>query len=202
MKISHVNLLFQKTKNRQTPSTITLTMNLYFRFITLLLRRIIISKPIDLFSHCTSKFRVNLLDLDFNMHMNNGRYFSIMDLARFDIMLKSKTFWKIIKKGYYPVISSQSIRFKKSLGPFMAFEIITLIESWDDRNFYMHQQFIKNDTVYAEGYVKTRFRQRGRKESVPTKEIFELLGIKYTDQKISNLAKTQRSIESMLGQER
>lgn len=178
-----------------------LTMNLYFRFIALILKRLVVKNPIDPFSHCTSKCRVNLLDLDFNMHMNNGRYLSIMDLGRFDLMLKSKIFWKIFKQGYYPVVSSQSIRFKKSLGFFMSFDLVTLIESWDERNLYIHQQFIKNDVIYAEGYVKTRFRQRGRKESVPTKEIFELLGVQYQNDKVSELAKVQKNIEGMLVQD-
>ncbi len=176
-------------------------MNLFFRFITLILKRLRVSNPIHPFSKCVTKFRVNAFDLDLNFHMNNGRYFSIMDLGRFDIMLQSNTFWTIIKQGYYPVVSSQSIRFKKSLGPFVDFDVISQIESWDERNLYMKQQFIKNNTLYAEGFVKARFRQRGRKKSIPTKEIFEIIGMEYTEDKLSTLANTQRHIEGMLAQE-
>ncbi len=173
-------------------------MNLYFRLLWVVLSTLWKPRITDIFTTGLLTFRVLPNDLDTNMHMNNGRYFSIMDLGRFDVMLKSKTFWKIFKQGYYPVVSSQSIRFKKSFGLFASFEVITLIESWDERNFYMHQKFIKDDVIYAEGYVKTRFRQRGRKESVPSKEIFELLGMEYQDDKVSDLAKIQKSIEGML----
>lgn len=173
-------------------------MNLYFRFLLLLLRRIVIRKPTSLFSQCSTPFRVNLLDLDFNMHMNNGRYFAIMDLGRFDLMLKSKTFWEVTKKGYYPVVSSQSIRFKKSLAPFQRFELITKIEAWDEKDTYINQKFVRNGVVYAEAMVKARFLQRGRKGSVPMSELLKFLHIPEPEHSMTELTTQQKKVETLL----
>jgi len=173
-------------------------MNLYFRLLFLLIQRIFFFKSVDPFKPCKSKFFVNFFDLDINFHMNNGRYLSIMDLARVDLLLKSHMFWKLVINGYYPVVVSESIRFKKSLELFHKFEIITVIESWDDKDFFISQKFIRTGTIYAEGYIKGRFKQRGRKASVPTTEIFHFLGKTYTHPHLSPKALAQNSIENQL----
>ncbi len=153
-------------------------MNLYFRFLWLLLRRISIGKKISAFDSCTTHFWVNPFDLDINMHMNNGRYLSIMDLGRIDLLLKAKTFWGLILNGYYPVVASEGIRFKKALMPFQFFQIRTQIDYWNEKDFYIKQEFIQNKKVVAEGYLKARFLRRGQ-GSITTRELFKLLGTEY-----------------------
>jgi acyl-CoA thioesterase FadM len=130
--------------------------------------------------------------------MNNGRYLSIMDLGRFDLMLKSKIFWKLFKKGYYPIVTSESIRFKKSFNVFQTFQLVTEMDAWDEKDFYMSQTFVKDGAIYAEGYIKARFRQRGRKESIPTEELFRILGLEYAGVNLSKLSGLQREIENCL----
>jgi acyl-CoA thioesterase FadM len=173
-------------------------MNLYFRFIWLFITRAIVKDPIDMFAPCRTRFHVNLLDLDMNMHMNNGRYLSLMDLGRLDLMLRSKVLWKFVKQGYFPVVSSESIRFKKSLDPFQQFDMITHIEAWDEKDFYIRQKFVRDGQVYAEGFIKGRFLQRGRKGSVPTREVFEVAGQEFGDGKSTALADLQMQIEKAL----
>ena len=56
-------------------------MNLYFRLLMLLIK--LIRKPrLGLLDTSVLILRVLPNDLDMNMHMNNGRYLSIMDLGR------------------------------------------------------------------------------------------------------------------------
>lgn len=173
-------------------------MNLYVRLVWLLLKRFFVSKPIGIFEVCKTEFRVNPLDLDVNFHMNNGRYLSIMDLGRVDLMIRAGVFMKLVKNGYYPVVVSESIRFKKSLEPFEKFEMSTQTESWDEKNFFMQQKFIRKGEVVAEGYIKARFKQRGRKGSVPTAEIFKIAGHPYEGAKLSEIAKAQNAIDEVL----
>jgi acyl-CoA thioesterase FadM len=146
----------------------------------------------------TTHFWVNPFDLDINNHMNNGRYLSIMDLGRYDLMLKSKSFWMLISKSIYPVVVSESIRFKKSLEPFQGFHIKTQIEAWTEKDFYIKQEFFRNDEIYAVGYIKGRFRQRGRKNSLKTHELFELLGLEMPAEKTSELSLAQDQLEKNL----
>lgn len=173
-------------------------MNMYFRFLILILKRLFSFQRLDPFQPCHTKFRVNPFDLDINLHMNNGRYLTIMDLGRMDLLMKAGLFWRLIFQGYYPVVVSESIRFKKSLEPFHAFELITLIESWDEKDFFIIQKFLHGKSVVAEGYIKGRFKQRGRKGSVPTAEIFDLLGRAYPGAQISSIAEAQTQIENHL----
>lgn len=64
-------------------------MNLLFRFIGLLL----FSKargPLKGLDECVTPFLVMPMDLDVLMHMNNGKYFSLMDLGRVDLMIRTR----------------------------------------------------------------------------------------------------------------
>ena len=173
-------------------------MNLYMRLIWMLLKRFFVSKPLGIFDVCKTDFIVNPLDLDVNFHMNNGRYLSIMDLGRVDLMIRAGVFARLVKNGYYPVVVSESIRFKKSLELFDKFEVFTQTESWDEKNFFMQQKFICNGEVVAEGYIKARFKQRGRKGSVPTTEIFKIGGQNYQGEKLSEIAKAQNVMDEVL----
>lgn len=93
---------------------------------------------------CVTPFRVWPTDLDVLLHMNNGKYFSLMDIARTDLMIRAKTLKILSSKGIYPVVASESIKFKKSLNPFKKFEIQTQVLGWDDKNFYLKQDFKVN----------------------------------------------------------
>ncbi|MDE0723928.1 MAG: acyl-CoA thioesterase [Alphaproteobacteria bacterium] len=172
-------------------------MNLFFRLIILIFKRLIFTRPLGPFDPCSTRFRVNPLDLDLNFHMNNGRYLSIMDLGRIDLMLRAGIFWKLTKKGFYPVVTSESIRFRKSLNLFQSFHVVTHIESWDEKDFYITQQFIRGGKTVAEASIKGRFKQRG-KGSVSTLDTFDAMGIPHTESDLSDLAKAQKSIEQLL----
>lgn len=172
-------------------------MNLYFRVVWLLLRRIFIPRKISAFDPCLTSFWVNPFDLDINLHMNNGRYLSIMDLGRIDLLLKAKSFWKLLLNGYYPVVASEGIRFKKALMPFQFFQIRTQIDCWNEKDFYIKQEFLQNSSIIAEGYIKARFLKRGH-GSISTKELFQILGLEYKDSLISHKALALDELHSNL----
>jgi YbgC/YbaW family acyl-CoA thioester hydrolase len=124
---------------------------------------------------CHTHFRVWLTDLDVLMHMNNGKYFSLMDLARVDLMGRAGALKTLSKKGIYPVVASETMKFKKSLKLFQKFTIKTQVIGWDERNFFLEQQFLSQKKLVSLAYVKAQFlRKNGNK--VSTKEIFESLG--------------------------
>lgn len=146
------------------------------------------------------------MDLDLNFHMNNGRYLTLMDLGRFDLLIKARVFKKLFSQGYYPVVVSESIRFKKSLELFQKFTLVSTIESWDEKDFYISQRFIVNkklgttlsSELVAEGFIKGRFKQRGRQGSVPTSEIFEKAGYNLPLKPKTALALAQDQVEAEL----
>jgi acyl-CoA thioesterase FadM len=130
-------------------------MNLLFRFFYILLFARF-QKPLDFLDKCRTNFRVMPTDLDLLMHMNNGKYCSLMDLARVDLMMRSGVA-KIMKNNdYYPVLAAETIRFKKSLRLFKSFYIQTNIIAWDEKYFYLEQIFYRHDEIYAHAIVKAR----------------------------------------------
>lgn len=177
-------------------------MNLYFRFIWLLIRHLFSAEKISILEPCRTRFWVNPMDLDVNLHMNNGRYLSIMDLGRTDLMLKAGVFNTLFFNGYYPVVVSESIRFKKSLDPFQFFYIETQVEAWNAKDFYLRQSFIRKekgqDVIVAEGYIKGRFLKRGRKGSIPTLELFKVMGVDLDPSKNTGRSQAQDQIEKEL----
>ncbi len=174
-------------------------MNLYFRFFWLILKHLLQRPAQNLFDECETFFRVNPFDLDINFHMNNGRYLALMDLGRLDLMLKAGVFWKLFSRQYFPVVVSESIYFKRSLEPFDLFSIKTKIDSWDEKDFFIHQTFSRKGEIVAIGYIKGRFLRRGFKGSVLTENLFQFLGFSPpSHQKMSPTATLQVSIENNL----
>ncbi len=131
-------------------------MKLIFRLIWLLLTHSRRGR-IDIMDSADTPFRVFPNDLDIFMHVNNGVYLTYADLGRTDLMLRSGTFHKIRKRGWYPVIAAETIQFKKSLTLGQRFSINTRIAGWDDRALYIEQVFTHGDTLVAHAIVEARF---------------------------------------------
>lgn len=131
-------------------------MKLYFRLIWLILTqsrrtRCSLIGPVD------TEFRVLPNDLDALFHLNNGVYLTLMDLGRTDLMLRSDAFSAIRKKGWYPVLAAETIRFKRSLKLWQRFTIRTSVVGWDERSIYLEQQFISKGNLVAKAVVDARF---------------------------------------------
>jgi acyl-CoA thioesterase FadM len=100
--------------------------------------------------------------------MNNGKYLSIMDLARLDLLSRSGFGKKMRHQGFYPVVSAETIRFRKSLKPFKKFYIQTQFLGWDEKSFFLEQTFINGEVTYARALVIARILHKsGNKISAP-----------------------------------
>ncbi len=134
-------------------------MNLIFRMLRLLFttaRR----PPIAPLDETSLTFRVWPSDLDVLLHMNNGRYLTLMDLGRADSIIRSGIKRRLGELGWYTVIASETIRFRESLGPFQKFQLCTRLLGWDDKSFYIRQTFERGERVCAVALVRVRFLRR------------------------------------------
>lgn len=122
------------------------------------------------------KLRVLPTDLDVNNHVNNGVYFSLMDLGRFDLLHRSGAWAVMMKKGYYPVIASETITFRKSLKPWQRYVLESKIIGYDDKAVYMEQRFVVDGEVYALGYIRGRFLKKSG-GTVSMGELAEMLDV-------------------------
>ena len=96
-------------------------------------------------------------DLDTFMHVNNGVYFSLMDLGRWDHTFKKGIMELGKKNGWYPVVAGEAIRFKRSLKLWEKFTLHTQLVGNDEKYFYIRQNFVIHDKIAASGIVKIRF---------------------------------------------
>lgn len=149
-------------------------MSLYFRFLLLMLRTRR-ARRISIWDTSRTTFRVLPNDLDLLGHMNNGRYLTLMDLARMDLMLRSGMWKRLTERDWYPVVAGQSISYRRSLNPGMRFEIHTRIIGLDEHGSYLEQTFVHRGDVYAQAIVRARFLKKsgGR---VSDEELLALIG--------------------------
>lgn len=121
-------------------------------------------------------FRVWPTDLDVLMHMNNGVYLSIMDLGRIDLMARSGAWPRLQKLGYYPVVVSSTITYRRSLEPWQKFIVESAIIGLDDKAGYVEQRFVRDGEIHARAIVKARFLRKSG-GTVPMHELAELFGL-------------------------
>lgn len=119
-------------------------------------------------------FRVWPTDLDLNLHVNNGRYFTLMDLGRLHLLRRSGVVLEVLRRHWRPIVGSEAIRFRRSLDPFQTFELHTRVLAWDERWFYMEQRFLRAGQVCAIGLVKAQM--RAKDGPVPPVDFLALLG--------------------------
>lgn len=149
-------------------------MNLLLRLL-LLLATSWFRPRCDLLGPARKRFLVWPPDLDVLRHVNNGVYLSMLDVARVDLMLRSGA-WKVLRRrGFYPVVAAETIRFRRSLQLFQSFEVETSIIGWDEKAFLIEHRFLRGEELVAEAVIRARFlRKRGG--TVGTSELLEALG--------------------------
>ena len=134
-------------------------MNLLFR---LLWTRVVsrFRSPCGPLGPVRTPFRVMPTDLDVLRHVNNGAYFSLLDLARADLLIRSGLLPRLLERGWFAVVSAESIRFRRSLRLFDRFVVETSVVGWDHRAVYIHHRFLRGDESVAVAFVAARFLRR------------------------------------------
>lgn len=103
------------------------------------------------------RLRVLPSDLDINLHLNNGRYLTLMDLGRVDLLIRLGVVREMRRRRWGGVVASATVRFRRPLNLFQRFELHTRLLCWDDRWFYMEQRFTRGGETAAVAVVKARF---------------------------------------------
>lgn len=129
----------------------------------------------SVFEVVTSRFRVLPTDLDVNGHMNNGRYLSISDIGRLELLRAAGLWRELRRRGWYPVVASSTIGFRKSLRPWQRFELETRFLGLHERDVYLEQRFVVGGEIYAKLFVRGRF-LKDAGGHVSTEELLGLLG--------------------------
>ena len=124
-----------------------------------------------------SRIRVTTLptDLDILRHMNNGRYLSLFDLGRWDLLIRTGLFDAMKDRGWYAVVSSETVTFRKSLQLWQRFDIESRFVGHDDRAVFLEHRAVVDGEVYARVIVRSRMLRRSG-GTVSNEELFAAVG--------------------------
>lgn len=128
-----------------------------WHFLVSRLRRV----RLDVDAVARSRFRVWPSDLDVYRHMNNGKYLSVMDVGRYDLMHTTGLVRVFARERWYPVVASQTITYRRSLLPLQLFHVESRIAGFDEHSIYVEQRFVRPDDsgcdeIYALAYVRAK----------------------------------------------
>lgn len=135
-------------------------MNLILRMIRVVLAALL-GRRLGIHDTSVLRFRCWPHDLDVNLHMNNGRYHTLMDLGRLDLILRSGVWRAGRGQRWMPVLGSSFSRFRRSILPFQPFELHTRVLHWDDKWFYMEQRFVRDGRTVMIAWTKGTVRRSG-----------------------------------------
>lgn len=112
--------------------------------------------PLSVWDTGTLTLRARPTDVDLAVHINNGRYFGLMDLGRFDLLMRAGVMDVMRKLKWQPVVQAEMITFRKSLNLGQRYDVVTRWIGNDDRCMYFEQRFVVGEEIYARGYVAGR----------------------------------------------
>lgn len=156
-------------------------MNLWFRLIWLLLTTPFRPR-LKAFEPSLLPFRVWPHDLDTSLHMNNGRYWSLMDLGRTDLMLRTGLWRAVLRHRWVPVVNAGTIRFRRELRLFRPFRIETAILCWNESWLVMQHRLLSRgrggeEIVAAHALVRAALYDRGSRSYVPVARLMSEIGL-------------------------
>lgn len=138
-------------------------------------RRLRREGQIDAYSVARLPLRVLPTDLDLLRHVNNGVYFSLFDLGRFDLLIRSGIWDTFTERGWYPVVASETITFRKSLELGQKFIVETRILGLDEKSVYLEHRAVVKGEVYTQAFIRARFLKRSG-GTVSVAELLAALG--------------------------
>ena len=108
------------------------------------------------------RFRSWPTDCDSNFHVNTARYFVFMELARFDLSLKSGLFSYCLKNKIALLVMGAKITYRREIKPFKRINIRTKVIGYDERFMYIEQRIISNLGTHSKGYLRIAMYKDGK----------------------------------------
>ncbi|WP_367187194.1 thioesterase family protein [uncultured Bosea sp.] len=159
-----------------------LSMNLWFRLIWLLVTTRFRPR-LDLPGEASVlPFRVWFHDLDTSLHMNNGRYWTLMDLGRLDLMLRSGLWRAVLRHRWLPVVNAGTIRFRREMRLFRPFRVETQIVCWRENWLVMQHRMLMQgrdgtEIVAAVALVRAALYDKKARAYVPVARLLGEIGV-------------------------
>lgn len=118
-----------------------------------------------------TRIKVGFSDLDLNGHLTNSRYLAFMDLGRLDLIRTLNLLKPMFKNKWMPVLSTVNCSFIKEIPRGVVVELKTSIVGFNDKYWFIRQQFYVKDKLYAQALCRGLF--TCKKKKVPPSEVIE-----------------------------
>lgn len=156
-------------------------MNLMFRLLRLLATFWLRARLKSHEDPSVLRYRVLPTDIDFNIHMTNGRYLSIADLGRMDLALRTGIAKHVAKNGWAPIVTFNAVLFRRELRLWQKFDLESRLIFWNDEiQIFEHAyRFVggRFDGEFASVVLSAAaFYDRKNKAFIPAERLFTLLG--------------------------
>ncbi len=131
-------------------------------------------------------FRAWPTDIDASMHMNNGRYGTIADYGKVDLVVRMGLGKVVREDKLIGVQTFCSIRFRREIRNWETFRLETRILTWEHSNLYLEHRYILTSGKFA-GEVsalmiaKVGLYSRQKRAFVPVSDMFDHAGIEHMD---------------------
>jgi acyl-CoA thioesterase FadM len=110
--------------------------------------------PLGVLDEDRLSMRVWPNDIDFNLHLNNARYLSMMDYGRMHLLARTRILDHVLRSRWTPLVGAVWMTYRRSLPLFARFTLSSRTVCWDERWFYMEQTFTGSEGLAAVGWVK------------------------------------------------
>ncbi|HEX8810861.1 MAG TPA: thioesterase family protein [Terracidiphilus sp.] len=96
--------------------------------------------------------------IDFNFHLNNARYLSVMDYGRVHMLARTGVLRALLRARWMPLVGAAWVTYRRSLRLWAKYTLETRLVCWDERWFYIEQTFTGGQGLAAVGWVKGALR--------------------------------------------
>ena len=117
---------------------------------------------VDLLATTRVHLRVWPNDLDFNGHVNNGRYLALADIGRIHWFVRTGVLGVARRNKALPIIGDAIAKFRQDLKLFQRFEIHTRLIGWDRKWGFLEHRFVRTDRVIGVVAIRGVFKRPER----------------------------------------
>lgn len=129
---------------------------------------------LDLMDKSVLNFRVGLTDIDLFMELNHARFFTYMELGRWDYSARVG-FLKLMKaEGWGVAVGGASVRYRRRVPFWRKFTLSTQLVCHDGRWFYFLQEIHSKNEISCSALIKAC--AVSKQGLVPATEVVEKYG--------------------------
>jgi acyl-CoA thioesterase FadM len=122
---------------------------------------LVAASKVDLLATTRVSLRVWPNDLDFNLHVNNGRYLALADIGRMHWFVRTGVLGVARRYKAYPVVGDAIAKFRRDLKVFQSFEIYSRLIGWDHKWGFLEHRFVRGGRVIGVVAIRGVFKGPG-----------------------------------------